>query len=476
MNILFVTSEAAPFCKTGGLADVAGSLPPALAAAGEDHVAGILPLYGQIGDEWRQKMTFRKYIYVDLAWRHEYCGLFSTEYQGVTWYFVDNEKYFRRDRLYGEFDDGERFAFFSRAVAELLPQLDDVPDVVHCNDWQTAALPVYIKDFAVREELYKHIRTVFTIHNIEYQGWLNPESVTDLLGLDYGWWATGVLKMDEGVNLLKAALLTADAVTTVSPTYAQQLHDSFYAHGLEGVIASVSDKMHGVLNGIDVVSFDPKKDKAIAHTYSSRKLEGKAICKAALQEQLGLAQEKNTPVLAIVSRLVGHKGMDLVCQVADGIMDTGVQLVVLGMGDPRFEDFFRALQGRYPGRVAACITYSDKLARQIYAGADLFLMPSKSEPCGLSQMIAMRYGTVPIVRQTGGLNDSVRSCQVGQKDGTGFVFASYDAGDMLSVIGQAVALYHSKDFKVVQRRGMVADFSWKKSARIYRDIYANLPG
>ena len=476
MNILFVTSEAAPFCKTGGLADVAGSLPPALAAAGEDHVAGILPLYGQIGDEWRQKMTFRKYIYVDLAWRHEYCGLFSTEYQGVTWYFVDNEKYFRRDRLYGEFDDGERFAFFSRAVAELLPQLDDVPDVVHCNDWQTAALPVYIKDFAVREELYKHIRTVFTIHNIEYQGWLNPESVTDLLGLDYGWWATGVLKMDEGVNLLKAALLTADAVTTVSPTYAQQLHDSFYAHGLEGVIASVSDKMHGVLNGIDVVSFDPKKDKAIAHTYSSRKLEGKAICKAALQEQLGLAQEKNTPVLAIVSRLVGHKGMDLVCQVADGIMDTGVQLVVLGMGDPRFEDFFRALQGRYPGRVAACITYSDKLARQIYAGADLFLMPSKSEPCGLSQMIAMRYGTVPIVRQTGGLNDSVRSCQVGQKDGTGFVFARYDAADMLEVIRQAVGLYHSDDFAVVRRRDMLEDFSWKRSAGMYREIYVKALG
>lgn len=476
MNILFVTSEAAPFCKTGGLADVSGSLPPALAAEKEDRVAGILPLYGQIGDEWRQQMTFRKYIYVDLAWRHEYCGLFSLEHGGVTWYFVDNERYFRRDRLYGEFDDGERFAFFSRAVAELLPHLDDMPDVVHCNDWQTAALPVYIKDLAVREEIYKHIRTVFTIHNIEYQGWLNPESVTDLLGLDHGWWDTGVLKMGDGVNLLKAALLTADAVTTVSPTYARQLHDSFYAHGLEGVIASVSDKMHGVLNGIDVVSFDPKKDKAIAQNYSSRKLEGKAVCKAALQEQLGLAREKDTPVMAIVSRLVGHKGMDLVCQVADAIMETGVELVVLGMGDPRFEDFFRGLQGRYPGRVAACITYSDALARQIYAGADLFLMPSKSEPCGLSQMIAMRYGTVPIVRQTGGLNDSVRSCQAGQKDGTGFVFASYDADDMLSVIGQAVALYHSKDFKVVQRRGMVADFSWKKSAGIYRDIYANLPG
>jgi len=475
MNILFVASEAAPFCKTGGLADVAGSLPPALAAAG-DRVAGILPLYGQIGQEWRSRMTYRKYIYVDLAWRHEYCGLFSLEHRGVTWYFVDNERYFRRDRLYGEYDDGERFAFFSRAVAELLPHLDDMPEVVHCNDWQTGALPVYLKDMAVREAAYKCIRTVFTIHNIEYQGWLGENCVEDLLGLNRGWWDTGVLRMDGAVNLLKAALLTADAVTTVSPTYARQLHDSFYAHGMEGVVASVSDKMSGVLNGIDVVSFDPKKDKAIAKNYSSRNLEGKAVCKAELQRQLGLRQEPDTPVLAIVSRLVGHKGMDLVCQVADGIMDTGAQLVVLGMGDPGYEDFFRGMQGRYPGRVAACITYSDALARRIYAGADLFLMPSKSEPCGLSQMIAMRYGTVPIVRQTGGLNDSVRSCQAGQKDGTGFVFSNYDAGDMLSVIGQAVALYRSEDFKAVQRRGMVEDFSWKKSAGTYRDIYASLLG
>jgi starch synthase len=282
--------------------------------------------------------------------------------------------------------------------------------------------------------------------------------------------------MDGGVNLMKAALLTADAVTTVSPTYARQLHDSYYAHGMEGIIAAISDKLTGVLNGIDVVSFDPRKDKAIPARYNSRNLEGKAVCKAQLQQQLGLEQSADAPLLAIVSRLVGHKGMDLVCQVADDMMSTGAQLVVLGMGDPGYEDFFRGLQDRYRGRAAACITYSDALARQIYAGADLFLMPSKSEPCGLSQMIAMRYGTVPIVRQTGGLNDSVRSCQVGQKDGTGFVFARYDAADMLAVIRQAVALYHSEDFAVVRRRGMLEDFSWKRSAETYRRIYANLPG
>ena len=476
MNILFATSEAAPFCKTGGLADVCGSLPPALAASGEDRIAVIMPLYTQIKMEWRQKMTFRKYTFVDLAWRHQYCGLFSLEYQGVTWYFVDNEQYFRRDRLYGEGDDGERFAFFSKAVADLLPDLDDMPDVVHCNDWQTVAVPVYLKDYAVRLDAYKKVRSVFTIHNIEYQGWLNPDAVTDLLGLDRGWWDSGALRMGGAVNMLKAALLASDAVTTVSPTYASQLHDSYYAHGMDGIIAAISDKMSGVLNGIDVVSFDPRTDQALAARYEADDLAGKAVCKAALQEQLGLAREADTPVLAIVSRLVGHKGMDLVCQVADGILASGVQLVVLGMGDAGYEDFFRTLESHNTGRVAACITYSDELARRIYGGADLFLMPSKSEPCGLSQMIAMRYGTVPIVRQTGGLNDSVRSCQVGQDDGTGFVFARYDAGDMLAVIRQAVALYHTADFGAVQRRGMREDFSWKRSAEAYRRIYANLLG
>ena len=475
MNILFAASEAAPFCKTGGLADVAGSLPVALAEGG-DNVAVILPLYAQVDGAWREKMTYRFYTYVDLAWRHEYCGVFSLEHRGVTWYFVDNERYFRRAKLYGEFDDGERFAFFSRAVAELLPRLDHMPDVVHCNDWQTALVPVYLKDFAVRREEYKRVRTVYTVHNIEYQGWLGEETVTDLLGLDRGWWNTGMLQMDGAVNLMKAGLMTADAVTTVSPTYARELRYPAFAHGLESVISAVSHKLTGVLNGVDMVSFDPAADAALPANYSASNLRGKTTCKAALRRELGLSAEKGTPILAIVSRLVGHKGTDLICQVFDQMMEKGVQLVVLGMGAPGYEDFFRRAQERYPGRVASCITYSDALARRIYAGADLYLMPSRSEPCGLSQMIAMRYGTVPIVRQTGGLNDSVRSCQTGQSDGTGFVFANYNAWDMLHVIGEAVSLYGSEGFRTVRRRCMEEDMSWGHSARIYRDIYGKLLG
>ena len=472
MNILFASGEAAPFCKTGGLADVAGSLPPALAKNG-DKVAVILPLYGQISDQWRKKMTFCRHIYVDLSWRHQYCGLFSLEYQGVTWYFVDNEGYFKRGGLYGEYDDGERFAFFSRAVVALLPWLEDMPEVIHCNDWQTALIPVYLKDAACREEKLRRIKTVFTIHNIEYQGRFGAHIVEDLLGLNRNWFDDGTIAMDGDVNLMKAALMTADQVTTVSPTYARQLHHSFYAHGMESVIGRIDGKLTGILNGLDTVSYDPAHDGAIAQHYSPDDLRGKAACKAALQKQLGLAEEKDTPILSVVSRLVGHKGLDLICEVFDGIMDCGVQLVVLGQGKAQYEDFFRYQAGRYPGRVAACITYSDSLARQIYSGSDLFLMPSKSEPCGLSQMIAMRYGAVPIVRQTGGLNDSVRSCQVGQEGGNGFVFANYNAFDMLHVVRQAVALYHGDraGFAAVQHRGMTDDFSWTKSAALYRRVY-----
>ena len=472
MNILYVTSEAVPFCKTGGLADVAGSLPQSLAANG-DRVSVILPLYQSVADAWRDRLHFERYTYVRLAWRSLYCGLFSYERQGVTWYFVDNEQYFKRPELYGYYDDGERFAFFSRAVVALLPWLEDMPEVIHCNDWQTALIPVYLKDAACREEKLRRIKTVFTIHNIEYQGRFGAHIVEDLLGLNRNWFDDGTIAMDGDVNLMKAALMTADQVTTVSPTYARQLHHSFYAHGMESVIGRIDGKLTGILNGLDTVSYDPAHDGAIAQHYTPDDLRGKAACKAALQKQFGLAEEKDTPILSVVSRLVGHKGLDLICEVFDGIMDCGVQLVVLGQGEAQYEDFFRYQAGRYPGRVAACITYSDSLARQIYSGSDLFLMPSKSEPCGLSQMIAMRYGAVPIVRQTGGLNDSVRSCQVGQEGGNGFVFANYNAFDMLHVVRQAVALYHGDraGFAAVQHRGMTDDFSWTKSAALYRRVY-----
>ena len=475
MRILYVTSEAAPFCKTGGLADVLGALPPAV-ALGRDNVAVIMPLYAQIADTWREKMHFERYIYVDLAWRHQYCGLFRLRHAGVTWYFVDNENYFRRGSLYGAYDDGERFAFFSKAVVDLLPSMDWMPDVIHCNDWQTALVPIYLKDVATRWEEVQNIKTVFTIHNVEYQGRFGENTVEDLFGLDRGWWDGGTLRHDGDVNLMKAAMLMSDHVTTVSPTYAHQLRDPFYAHGMESIVEMISGKLSGVLNGIDVKSYDPAADKALCANFSAEDMAGKAECKKELQESLGLRVDGDVPVISMVTRMVGHKGMDLVCRVFDRIMDTGVQFVILGTGDKQYEDFFRFQAGRYPGRVAAQVLYSEGLSRRIYAGSDLFLMPSKSEPCGLSQMIAMRYGTVPVVRRTGGLNDSVHSCQVGQEDGTGFIFDEYNAEDMLTVIAQAAALYRNDPagFAAVRQRGMTSDFSWKKSAKEYKKIYGKL--
>ena len=477
MDILYVTSEAAPFCKTGGLADVLGSLPPAVAAGG-DRAAVILPLYGQVSDAWREKMRWHGYTYVDLAWRHEYCGLFSLEYRGVTWYFVDNEHYFARGRLYGEGDDGERFGFFSRAVLDLLPLLDEMPQVIHCNDWQTALVPVYRQDLTGRWDALRGIRTVFTIHNIEYQGKFGANTVSDLFGLDRGWYDGGTLEMDGCVNLMKGAMLCADAVTTVSPTYARQLCLSAYAQGMESVVQRCGEKFSGIVNGIDTAVFDPATDPVLPAHYSVRNLRGKATCKKALQQELGLQVQSDVPVISMVSRLVGHKGIDLICESLDNIMRTGCQLVLQGSGEEQYESFFRYAENRYKGRLCAYIGYNEDLAHRIYAGSDLFLMPSKSEPCGLSQMIAMRYGAVPIVRQTGGLNDTVRSCQVGQPDGNGYVFAAYDAGAMLDTIGQAVGLYHgdAEGFRMVRRRGMEGDFSWDRSAGAYRNIYGKLLG
>lgn len=475
MNILYVTGEAAPFCKTGGLADVSGSLPVALAARGQ-HVAVILPLYDTISRQWRHQMTFRRYIYVDLAWRHEYCGLFSLKHRGVTWYFVDNEHYFARGRLYGERDDGERFGFFSRAVMELLPLLDEMPDVIHCNDWQTALVPVYRQDLTGRWDALSGIRTVFTIHNIEYQGKFGPETVDDLFGLHRGWYEGGTLQMDGCLNLMKGAMLCADAVTTVSPTYARQLHLSAYAEGMESVVQRCGEKFSGIVNGIDISVFDPATDPALPAHFSAQRLRGKADCKKALQKELGLQVQSDVPLLSVVSRLVGHKGIDLICESLDVVMQTGCQLVVLGSGDGQYEDFFRYAENRYKGRLCAYIGYNEALAHRIYAGSDLFLMPSRSEPCGLSQMIAMRYGAVPIVRQTGGLADTVRSCQLGQEDGNGFVFADYSAFDMQYVISQAVNLYRTDihRFRRVQKRGMTDDFSWNVSAGAYERLYENI--
>lgn len=477
MKVLYAASEAVPFCKTGGLADVAGSLPPALAAQGVE-TAVILPLYRLVKERFADQLTFLCYDYVDLAWRHAYCGLFSLKKDGVTWYFLDNEQYFGRPELYGCADDGERFGFFSRAVVKMLDHLDFWPDVIHCNDWQTALIPIYLKDDGVREERYRSVRTVLTIHNIEYQGRYDPYCLGGLFGLDRGWVDDGTLLLDGDLNLLKGAILTADAVNAVSPTYAQELKNPYFAHRMEGILTQCGYKLSGVLNGIDMKLYDPAADPRIAANYTAENISGKAADKAELQKELGLRPEPETPIIAMVSRLVTHKGLDLIREVMGDIMELPVQFVLLGSGDAAYEDFFRHAAERWPERMAIRLGYDEALSMAIYAGADLFLMPSRSEPCGLSQMIAMRYGTVPIVRETGGLKDTVQPYEAWRDAGTGFTFANYSSADMLHVLREAAYLYkdYPDAFARLRRRAMERDFSWNRSAGDYLKIYAAVTG
>ena len=477
MKILYATSEAVPFCKTGGLADVAGSLPPALAAEGA-QVAVILPMYQKVKEKFGDQLNFLCYDYVNLAWRRCYCGLFSLERDGVTWYFVDNEQYFNRPDLYGYYDDGERFGFFSRAVVRMLPHLAFWPDVIHCNDWQTALVPVYLKDDGVREEQFRGIKTTLSIHNIEYQGRFGQDTLGDLFGLDHGWAEDGTIMMDGDVNLLKAAILCADAVNAVSPTYANELKMAYFAHRLDGIMRQCGYKLSGVLNGIDMKRYDPANDDHIAARFSVEDMAGKAVDKAELQKLMGLRQDPNVPIVGIVSRLVSHKGLDLICEVLHDMMELPLQLVVLGKGDQKYEQFFHWAAQQYHGRMAVRLDYNESLSMAIYSGADLFLMPSKSEPCGLSQMIAMRYGTVPIVRETGGLKDTVQPYEAWRDAGNGFTFANYSSGDMLHVIREAVYLYkdYPDAFARLRRRAMECDFSWGRSAKEYLRIYASVTG
>ena len=477
MKILYATSEAVPFCKTGGLADVSGSLPAAVAAEGV-QMAVVLPLYQRVREQFGKELEYLSYDYVNLAWRRCYCGLFRLLRDGVTYYFLDNEQYFNRRNLYGYMDDGERFGFFSRAVVRMLPHMAFWPDVIHCNDWQTALIPIYLKDDGVREARYRSIRTVMTIHNIEYQGRYGTEVVGDLFGLDHGWVDDGTIMMDGDVNLLKASILCTAAVTAVSPSYAEELKYAFFAHGMESVMRRCAYKLSGVLNGIDMKRYDPAKDKYLTANYTAEHLEGKAKDKAELQRMMALREEPDTPILAVVSRLVPHKGLDLIKEVFHDIMELPVQMVVLGQGDQQYQDFFAWAQTQYPGRMAVRLDYNEALSMAIYGGADLFLMPSKSEPCGLSQMIAMRYGTVPIVRETGGLKDTVQPYESWRDTGNGFTFAAYNSGDMLFVIRQAVGLYwdYGDQFRRLQQRCMAGDFSWKRSAGEYLRIYRSVTG
>ena len=477
MKILYVTSEASPFAKTGGLGDVAGSLPASLAKEGAE-VAVVLPLYRRVRERFGDQLNFLCYDYVDLAWRHIYCGIFTLEKDGVTWYFLDNEQYFDRPELYGYLDDGERFAFFSRAVVQMLDHMKFWPDVINANDWQSALVPIYLKDDGVRVDRYRSIKTVFTIHNIEYQGRFNPYVLGDLFGLDAGWVRDGTLLMDGDLNLLKGAVLCADAVTTVSPTYANELKLAYFAHRLESVMRQCEYKLHGVLNGIDVVSFNPATDKRLTFNYSPDDMSGKEKDKAELQKMLGLREDPHVPIVAMISRLVSHKGLDLVCEVIHDMMGLPMQLVILGKGDKKYEEFFQWAGQQYPGRMSVVLDYNEELSMAIYSGADLFLMPSRSEPCGLSQMIAMRYGTVPVVRETGGLRDTVQPYDALRDAGNGYSFANYSSGDMLYVLRSAVYLYtdYPEAFDRLRQRAMDCDFSWKRSANSYLSIYAGLRG
>lgn len=470
MKILYATSEAYPFAMSGGLADVAGALPKAL----RRRLVGcriILPLYDTISDELKAKMNFITSITVPVSWRRQYCGIFEARHDGVIYYFLDNQYYFKRDALYGFYDDGERFAFFSRAVLETIAYIDYKPDIIHCNDWQTALIPVYLDRFYRDNPLYTHIKTVYTIHNIQYQGKYGTELIGDVLGLSDD--DAGLVTYDGCVNLMKAAIQCSDKVTTVSPTYAKEILDPFYSHGLDRILKDYTYKLCGIINGIDTAVYDPNTDKDIFANYSAEDFTNKAENKSELQKLMGLPERGEVPVIGVVSRLVGHKGFDLVKYVFEEMVGQDVQFVILGSGEWEFETFFYEMGKKYPEKVAFKLGFIPSLARKIYAGADIFLMPSKSEPCGLAQMIALRYGTIPVVRRTGGLNDTI--IDSGDGFGNGFTFTDYNAHEMKRAVERAVMGYKEKDgWNILVDRAMNCDNSWNSSAGAYIGLYKEL--
>lgn len=471
MKVLYCTSEAKPFAATGGLAEVAGSLPQALRL----RLIGcrvVMPLYEDIPQELRDNMKFVTSLSVPVAWRRQYCGVFEARVGGVIYYLIDNQYYFKRKGLYGHYDDAERFAFLSRAALEMLPYIDFKPDVIHCNDWQTALVPIYFSIFYANNDWYKGIKTVLTIHNIQYQGKYGKELVQDVLGIPQS--DVSILEYDDCINLLKGAIECANRVTTVSPTYAQEILDPWYSHNLDSILKERGWKLSGILNGIDTVSYDPETDPDLYENYSSEDISGKAANKKGLQERLNLNQDADVPLIGMVTRMVAHKGLDLVKEALDQLMrETNVQFVILGSGDWEYETFFKEMQSRYPGRLCACFGFVPELSRKIYAAADIFLMPSKSEPCGLSQMIALRYGAVPIIRETGGLKDSIQDS--GDGAGNGFTFKTYNSGDMLYAINRALVGYENKEgWNTLVERAMNCDFSWGRSANEYIRLYREL--
>ncbi|WP_346968794.1 glycogen synthase GlgA [Collinsella aerofaciens] len=475
MQIVFASAECAPFVKTGGLGDVAGSLPAALVRAGAEVIV-MVPKYATIKDEYKSQMKHFSDFYVSLGWRNEYCGLEKLEHDGVTYMFIDNERYFARDYPYGFFDDGERFAFFSKAITESLQHLPEgfECDILHCNDWQTALAPVFLREFYQGLPLYDRVKTVFSIHNVAFQGQFSDTVMEDILGVAHIPAAASQLRCDAcSINYMLGALRYADAITTVSPTYAGEIQTPEFGEGLDGVLRERSYALQGILNGIDVAGFDPATDKRIAANYTVEDRSGKAVCKAKLQEELGLEVRDDHPLMVMVTRLTRQKGMDLVMYALDRILAGGVQVAVLGTGDSDYEDGLRYFQDKYPGTMAARIEFDPALSQRMYAAADMFLMPSKFEPCGLSQIIAMRYGTLPIVRETGGLKDTVIPYNEFTGEGTGFSFSNFNGDEMGDAVFRAARLFWDNHdvWNQLVTQAMSQDFSWTRSADKYLDLY-----
>ncbi|MBP3305693.1 MAG: glycogen synthase [Oscillospiraceae bacterium] len=480
MRIAILASEGAPYVKSGGLGDVMEALPAALARIPGNEVILILPYYKKIKENPAYETELEVHCDVTLGWRRQYAGLMRLKGRedGVRVYFIDNDYYFgaRPGSIYGDLDDGERYAFFSRACLDTMAAVGWIPDVIQCNDWQTALVPVYLK--ARYGGLFPQTKCMYTIHNIEYQGWAHGSFFDDVLGLP--WEYRGCLDMNGSVNMMKGAIETCDMVTTVSETYSRELMYPYYAHGLDGVIANAYWKLTGITNGIDVNTFNPQTDPNLpAHYNAETFIQGKAACKAALQAEVGLPALPDVPLMVMVTRLAGHKGLDLLCYIARRLLwEEDCQLLILGTGEPQFEHFFRQLAEEFPDRVAAKITFNLGLAARIYAGGDIYLMPSKSEPCGLSQMNAMRYGTVPVVHATGGLKDTVPPCDEAGRGGLGFTFQSYNGDDFMAAVKRCLGLYHhDRDaFRSLQHRDMSQDFSWNKPAGKYMELFRQMRG
>lgn len=471
LKILLITSEASPFAKTGGLADVSGSLPRALKKLDVD-VRTIMPKYKIIPKEFSDKMTHIGHIFVDIGWRHQYCGVFRLEHNGITTYFIDNEYYFKRDNLYGYSDEAERFSFFCKSVLQVLPLIDFKPDILHCNDWQSGPISMLLKAHYASAEFYKDIKTLFTIHNLKYQGVFPKSVISEMLCLGDEYFTPGGIEFFGQVNFLKAGLVYSDAISTVSRAYAQEIKYDFFGENLSGIIRKRSSDLYGILNGIDYEENDPAVDKNIFANYTIDQPAAKLTNKKELQKSLGLPVSENVPVIGIISRMVEQKGFDLIERVLRDIVEENVQLIVLGSGDKKYEEMFRHASSAYPDKVSCNTGYDTALAQRIYAGSDMFLMPSLFEPCGLSQMISMRYGTVPIVRETGGLKDTVKPFNEYTDEGTGFTFTNYNAHDMLFTIRRALRYYKDTNtWSKLVKRCMEQDFSWESSARKYVELY-----